>query len=80
MKPTYYRPGEEVTIGPYAHDRRYVGQVGVVVQVLQPMFEEHRYAVRVRGVRAIFLEGTLRKRFVSGDWSGCVWQPRRAEG
>lgn len=77
MRPPYFRPGEEVSIGPYSHDVRLTGQLATIVQLLQPMFDEHRYAAIVRGRRRIFLEKTLQKRFQAGCWSDCPWQPRR---
>ncbi len=65
-------------IGPYAHDKRFVGKVGIVVRQLEPIYGEHRYAVLMRGKREIFLQATLEKIHCGGHWSDCVWQPRRA--
>lgn len=77
MAPPFYRPSEEVIIGPYAHDERFVGKVGIVVRILEPLFGEHRYRVRIRGKPEEFLQRTLRKIHKGGDWSACVWQPDR---
>lgn len=77
MSPPFYRPSEEVRIGPYAHDKRYVDKVGLVVRILEPLFGEHRYRVTIRGKTAIFLQGTLRKIHTGGEWKDCVWQPKR---
>ena len=75
LAPPFYRPSEEVMIGPYAHNKRFVGQVGIVVNELEPIHGECRYAVLVRGRREIFLQVTLRKIHKGGNWDDCVWQP-----
>jgi hypothetical protein len=77
MAPPFYRPSEQVRIGPYSHDKRYVDKVGLVVRILEPELGEHRYRVLIRGKTADFLERTLRKIHCGGSWSDCVWQPDR---
>lgn len=77
MNHPIFHTSETVVIGPHSHNPRLTGQEATIVQLLQPMFGEHRYAALVRGQRAIFLEGTLRKIHLPGKWSDCVWQPKR---
>lgn len=78
MKYRIFHPDEAARIGPYAYDKRLVGQDCTIRCVMKPIGGEHRYGVKTKaGAYTILLESTLRKQFERGWWSDCVWQPRR---
>lgn len=71
--------GETACIGPYAYDRRTVGQRCKINCIAVPIDGEYRYGVSTEnGMYTIVLEATLEKVFERGRWSDCAWQPRRA--
>lgn len=76
MKHRRFHEGEEVRVGPQAHDRRMIGRVCRIEGLLRPIEGMHRYTVSTAsGMSSIMLEASLQKILVS--WDDCVWQPRR---
>jgi len=75
-----FHPDETARIGPYAYDRRLVGEDCTIVTLMKPIGGEHRYGVRTdSGIYTIVLESTLRKKWERCDWGMLrgIWQPRR---
>jgi hypothetical protein len=73
-----FHPGESARIGAHPYNKRLCGLECKVTRDVAPVMGMPRYIVEFDdGWREIFLEATLMKKFERGDWSGCVWQPRR---
>lgn len=73
-----FHPGERARIGPYAFDRRIVGESCVIERIASPIYGEYRYGVSTdSGMYTVVLESTLERRFEKGYWRDCVWRPKR---
>lgn len=73
-----FHPHERVRIGAHPYNKRLRGLECKIMRDAPPVMGMYRYIVEFDdGMREIFLESTLTKKFEAGDWSACVWQPRR---
>ncbi len=80
MKHPIFHEDERAYVSAFASDRRIINRECTIVELLTPIYGEHRYLVKVGdGIHTRVLESTLHKRFKPCDWNelGKVWQPKR---
>lgn len=81
MKYPIFHIGETARVGPYAYNRRLVGEDCKIEAIMKPIGGENRYGVVTEdtGTYTILLESTLRKVWERCDWGMLrgVWQPKR---